>query len=235
MARRRRGRRRPPRHAGLRLDRCVPPDGATAPPAPAARPGRNGPHLSRSSGPHAPGPLGQHRYGDRRPGIRRRHGAAGPGPGLRAAPVDPDHHHDPPHRRERRDHEPRSERGRHPPGAPTRPGHEGGLVLPGASPGEAGNAVIVGHVDSAKLGPAVFFNLGALQPGDAISVAREDGSTATFTVESVKSYPKATFPTELVYGPADRPGLRVVTCGGAFDQGAGSYVDNVIAFATMTR
>ncbi|MEU3456350.1 class F sortase [Micromonospora sp. NPDC006766] len=104
----------------------------------------------------------------------------------------------------------------------------------GASPGEAGNAVIVGHVDSSKLGPAVFFNLGALKPGDTISVAREDGSTATFTVNEVKSYPKTDFPTELVYGPSDTPSLRVVTCGGAFDQSAGSYVDNVIAFATMT-
>ena len=41
-----------------------------------------------------------------------------------------------------------------------------GWYEPGASPGETGNAVIVGHVDSAKLGPAVFFDLGALTPGD---------------------------------------------------------------------
>lgn len=109
-----------------------------------------------------------------------------------------------------------------------------GWYSPGASPGETGNAVIVGHVDSAKLGPAVFFSLGSLTKGDTISVAREDGSTATFTVDEVKSYPKTAFPTELVYGPSDRPELRVVTCGGAFDQNARSYVDNVIVFATMT-
>ncbi|MFC0031766.1 class F sortase [Micromonospora chaiyaphumensis] len=108
-----------------------------------------------------------------------------------------------------------------------------GWYSPGPSPGEAGNSVIVGHVDSAKLGPAVFFNLGALQRGDTISIAREDGSAATFTVTEVKSYPKAAFPTELVYGPSDEPGLRVVTCGGAFDESSGSYVDNVIAFASM--
>ena len=50
--------------------------------------------------------------------------------------------------------------------------------------------------------------------------ARADGQPATFTVDSVKSYPKTAFPTELVYGPSDRPGLRVVTCGGQFDQAA---------------
>ncbi|GGS05039.1 hypothetical protein GCM10010169_57330 [Micromonospora fulviviridis] len=108
-----------------------------------------------------------------------------------------------------------------------------GWYSPGPSPGEAGNSVIVGHVDSAKLGPAVFFNLGALQAGDTISIAREDGSAATFTVTEVKSYPKTAFPTELVYGPSDEPGLRVVTCGGAFDESSHSYADNVIAFASM--
>ncbi|MFV2114375.1 class F sortase [Micromonospora sp. LOL_025] len=108
-----------------------------------------------------------------------------------------------------------------------------GWYEPGPSPGEIGNAVIVGHVDSAAMGPAVFFSLGALQPGDTITVTREDGQQATFTVESVKAYPKTEFPTEQVYGPSDRPGLRVVTCGGTFDQAAGSYPDNVVVFASM--
>ncbi|WP_036372896.1 class F sortase [Micromonospora sp. ATCC 39149] len=110
-----------------------------------------------------------------------------------------------------------------------------GWYSPGPSPGEIGNAVLVGHVDSAKIGgPAVFYSLGALQPGDTIEVARADGGRVTFTVDDVRSYPKTAFPTELVYGPNDRAGLRVVTCGGQFDQAAGSYVDNVIVFATMT-
>ncbi|MGS2619043.1 class F sortase [Micromonospora sp. LZ34] len=108
-----------------------------------------------------------------------------------------------------------------------------GWYEPGPSPGEVGNAVIVGHVDSSKIGPAVFFSLGALQPGDTITVAREDGRSATFTVESVQSHPKDSFPTELVYGPSEQPGLRVVTCGGVFDEAAGSYQDNVIVFATL--
>ncbi|MEH1101990.1 class F sortase [Micromonospora sp. CPCC 205561] len=108
-----------------------------------------------------------------------------------------------------------------------------GWYEPGPSPGEVGNAVIVGHVDSAQIGPAVFFSLGALQPGDTITVSRQDGQQATFTVESVKAYPKDEFPTEQVYGPGDRPGLRVVTCGGIFDEAAGSYPDNVVVFASM--
>ncbi|MET8281005.1 class F sortase [Micromonospora sp. NPDC005174] len=110
---------------------------------------------------------------------------------------------------------------------------QAGWYEPGASPGETGNAVIVGHVDSAKLGPAVFFDLGSLVPGDTITVRRADGQPATFRVDSVKSYPKTSFPTELVYGPNDRPGLRVVTCGGQFDETVRSYRDNVVVFATL--
>ncbi|MCG5437019.1 class F sortase [Micromonospora foliorum] len=110
---------------------------------------------------------------------------------------------------------------------------QAGWYEPGASPGETGNAVIVGHVDSAVLGPAVFFDLGALTPGDTVTVRRADGVPATFTVDSVKSYPKTAFPTELVYGPSDRPSLRVVTCGGQFDAAAKSYPDNIVVFATL--
>ncbi|MEU1761372.1 class F sortase [Micromonospora sp. NPDC005223] len=109
-----------------------------------------------------------------------------------------------------------------------------GWYSPGASPGEAGNAVIVGHVDSAQLGPAVFFNLGALVPGDTIVVARQDGSAATFTVREVGSYPKTAFPAAQVYGPSAAPALRVVTCGGVFDKTAGSYLNNIVVYAAMT-
>ncbi|MEU4791131.1 class F sortase [Micromonospora tulbaghiae] len=111
---------------------------------------------------------------------------------------------------------------------------QAGWYSPGASPGEAGNAVIVGHVDSAQLGPAVFFNLGALVPGDTIVVARQDGSAATFTVREVGSYPKTAFPAAQVYGPSDVPALRVVTCGGVFDKTAGSYLNNIVVYAAMT-
>lgn len=104
----------------------------------------------------------------------------------------------------------------------------------GPSPGESGNAVIVGHVDSHVTGPAVFFRLGELLPGDVVQIDRADGTVATFRVDGVKSYPKTDFPTDLVYGPSDRPGLRLITCGGDFDENQHSYQNNVIVFATLT-
>jgi len=103
----------------------------------------------------------------------------------------------------------------------------------GPSPGEIGNAVVVGHVDSYAMGPAVFFHLGALRPGDRVEIRRQDGSAARFLVDHVASYPKSSFPTDLVYGETKGAGLRLVTCGGTFDETARSYLDNVIVFATL--
>lgn len=111
--------------------------------------------------------------------------------------------------------------------------HLTGWYKHGPTPGEIGNAVIVGHVDSYRTGPAVFFHLGALQPGERIEVVRADGTVATFVVDGVAKYPKAEFPTDLVYGPTDRAQLRLVTCGGNFDSRTREYLDNVIVFATL--
>jgi LPXTG-site transpeptidase (sortase) family protein len=112
-----------------------------------------------------------------------------------------------------------------------RPGETGWFIY-GPTPGELGPAVIVGHVDSTR-GPAVFFRLHQLQPGDIIYVARADGTTAAFRTTSVEQVPKADFPTERVYGNLDYPALRLVTCGGTFIRGRGSYLDNIIAFAAL--
>jgi sortase (surface protein transpeptidase) len=101
------------------------------------------------------------------------------------------------------------------------------------TPGEAGPAVILGHVDSAHDGPAVFFRLGALRPGDQVTVTRADGSVAGFTVRSVIERAKTSFPGAAVYGPTSTPELRLITCGGRFERSSGSYRDNVIAFARL--
>jgi len=102
----------------------------------------------------------------------------------------------------------------------------------GPRPGQPGPAVILGHVDS-KAGPAVFFDLKTLPIGSDIHVDRADGSTVTFRVTGRSQVPKTLFPTDLVYGATLEPSLRLVTCGGKFDRGAGSYVDNVIVYAEL--
>jgi hypothetical protein len=104
----------------------------------------------------------------------------------------------------------------------------------GTRPGDPGSAVILGHVDS-KAGPAVFYRLRELRPGDTVEIVQAGGSRARFTVERVEQYPKRRFPTDDVYYPTLTPRLRLVTCGGEFDRAARSYRDNVIAFASLSR
>ncbi|MCZ7437402.1 class F sortase [Micromonospora sp. WMMC241] len=109
-----------------------------------------------------------------------------------------------------------------------------GWYRPGPAPGQAGNAVLVGHVDSQR-GPAVFFDLGRLRPGDTVRIVRADGRTAAFTVDGVGAYPKDRFPTERVYGGGAAARLRLITCGGRFNPRTGSYPDNIVVFATAAR
>ncbi|MEV4244016.1 class F sortase [Streptosporangium canum] len=101
----------------------------------------------------------------------------------------------------------------------------------GPTPGEPGSAVIVGHLDT-RTGPAVFARLDELRPGDAIGVARGDGTVALFAVERLEQAPKDRFPADRVYGRTGGRRLRLVTCGGSFDQARRSYDDNIIVHAS---
>lgn len=101
-----------------------------------------------------------------------------------------------------------------------------------STPGAAGPAVILGHLDSAR-GPSVFFRLGDLRKNDEILVTRADGLVAVFEVDGVRSYPKDDFPTRLVYGDSDQAVLRLVTCGGSYDSATQLYVDNIVVLATL--
>lgn len=107
-----------------------------------------------------------------------------------------------------------------------------GWFAGGVAPGDPGPAVLVGHVDSWQ-GPAVFFRVRELAPGDEIVVDRADGSSVRFVVDSVEQYPKDGFPAEQVYGGTTDPQLRLITCGGNFDRSAGSYRDNIVVFASL--
>jgi hypothetical protein len=100
------------------------------------------------------------------------------------------------------------------------------------TPGQIGTAVIEGHVDSYQ-GPAVFFRLGALRPGNHINVTLADGITAVFRVTGVREYAKAEYPANAIYAPAHNAALRVITCGGVYDAATGHYLSSVVVFASL--
>lgn len=109
---------------------------------------------------------------------------------------------------------------------------QAGWYSGGPAPGEKGPAVIAGHVDSYR-GPAVFADLNKLKPGDSVRIARVDGTKVRFRVTRIDRYPKDYFPTDQVYGPTDKPELRLITCGGTFDASTGSYRDNTVVYAEL--
>ena len=98
-------------------------------------------------------------------------------------------------------------------------------------PGQLGPAVIAGHVDS-RTGPAVFYRLRDLRPGDQIRVVRADRRVVRFKVDSLASYPKQSLPPDAVYGATTTPALRLITCAGTFDRSSRSYRDNLVVSAT---
>ena len=100
------------------------------------------------------------------------------------------------------------------------------------TPGQIGTSVIEGHVDNDQ-GPAIFYRLGALRPGDLVNVRLTDGITAVFRVTGVRQYLKSQFPAKAVYRATPFAGLRLITCGGAFDFATSQYLSSVVVFAFL--
>ena len=100
----------------------------------------------------------------------------------------------------------------------------------GGRPGSRGPTVLLGHVDSTA-GPAVFYALRDLAPGDVVEVGVADGSTARYAVTGAEQVAKDEFPTAAVFGATTEDVLRLVTCTGEFDRGARSYTDNLVVTA----
>jgi LPXTG-site transpeptidase (sortase) family protein len=106
-----------------------------------------------------------------------------------------------------------------------------GWFTAGPQPGQLGPAVIAGHVDS-QSGPAVFYRLRDLHPGDQVRVVRADHRVVRFRVDSLASFPKQALPDEAVFGATTTPALRLITCAGSFDWSRHSYRDNLVVSAT---
>ncbi len=106
-----------------------------------------------------------------------------------------------------------------------------GWFDPGPAPGQPGPAAILGHLDS-YTGPAVFFRLRQLRPGDRVDVL-SGKVERVFQVTALSRFSKNAFPTAEVWGPTPDPELRLITCGGPFNASIGHYEDNVVVFARV--
>jgi LPXTG-site transpeptidase (sortase) family protein len=106
-----------------------------------------------------------------------------------------------------------------------------GWFTGGGTPGGFGPTVIAGHVDS-RSGPAVFFRLGEMVVGDRFTVAGEDGTHFEYEVYRIENHAKAEFPTVDVFGATTTDEVRLITCGGEYNEATGRYLDNLVVFAS---
>jgi sortase (surface protein transpeptidase) len=104
----------------------------------------------------------------------------------------------------------------------------------GPRPGAGGPAVLVGHLYYRRTGPAVFYRLSELRPGDEILIGQRGGTTTRFLVGRLERHPKTALPTKRIWTGATRPLLRLITCDGPFDHTTGHYRDNLIVYASPT-
>lgn len=98
-------------------------------------------------------------------------------------------------------------------------------------PGQRGNTVLVGHVDTYR-GPAVFYNLYQLRAGDHIYFRLGAHGYARYTVRSIHEVSKRSFPANQIFGDTHAKMLWLITCGGPFDYLTHHYLDNIIVSAS---
>ncbi len=101
----------------------------------------------------------------------------------------------------------------------------------GPRPGEAGSAVLAGHIASGGI-PGAFRHLDRLEPGDLVTVGFDDSSSQTWVVDELFQVDKIDLPFDTLFARSGPPKLALITCGGEFDYDARSYEDNIVVTAS---
>ena len=86
-------------------------------------------------------------------------------------------------------------------------------------PGAGSNAVFAGHVDwtyDGRPGPAVFWGLKDLNPGDTVRIFLEDGTRYDYAVTANFAVPYDDPKALEVMGPTDEDAITLITCGGTW-------------------
>jgi sortase (surface protein transpeptidase) len=101
----------------------------------------------------------------------------------------------------------------------------------GPRPGDAGSAVLAGHVDDDEQGLGALAPLRTAEPGDEIQVTDRDGASTRWRVVSREVITKQALPLDRLFRRDGPPRLTLITCGGPFLPEFGSYRDNVVVVA----
>jgi LPXTG-site transpeptidase (sortase) family protein len=102
----------------------------------------------------------------------------------------------------------------------------------GPAPGEDGDAVIDGHLDWTT-GPAVFWRLREVQPGDSLVVSGSQGADLRFVVDHVDVVSATSTPPAWLYSSAGDPQLSLITCEGSYT--TGGYDHRLLVHSVLDR
>ncbi len=110
---------------------------------------------------------------------------------------------------------------------------EVGWFEPGYIPGEQGNAVIAGHLDTASGKPAAFWALHQLEQGQTIDVLYDDGSQRTFEVIRQETYAAGEAPLDTIFGSSTGAYLHLITCKGAWNMDDNAYNERLVVYTKL--
>src|SRR3954451_12888763 len=101
----------------------------------------------------------------------------------------------------------------------------------GPAPGQAGSAVLAGHVDDAEQGLGVLAVLRSLEPGQRVEVTDAGRRVTRWLVVSRELVEKRALPLPALFNRDGDPRLVLLTCGGPFRPESRSYQDNIVVVA----
>jgi hypothetical protein len=115
--------------------------------------------------------------------------------------------------------------------APARP-QDVGWYRFGPPPGAPGSALLDGHLDWSD-GPAVFWKLHLLRPGDELEVAPAGAPRLRFRVVSSATYSAGSAPPARIFATSGPSRLALITCAGEWDEAREIYLDRLVVEATL--
>jgi len=105
----------------------------------------------------------------------------------------------------------------------------------GPRPGQIGNAVIDGHLDTYTTSSGVFKNLNQLKTGDDVYVATAQNQMLHFKVNHAETYNAADAPLQTIFGSSDKAHLNLITCTGAWDPKSHQYTQRLVVYTDLAQ
>lgn len=102
----------------------------------------------------------------------------------------------------------------------------------GPVPGQPGDAVIDGHLDS-YTAPAVFWKLSSLRAGDTIEVQLSTGASVDFRVNTLRYVPYQSHDLGGIFSTTGPPSLTLITCGGRWLAAQRVYAERLVVHAEL--